>query len=111
MTCCCCDRPAVQLHHVCYRQTLRREWTPTAQWPTLRVLTDDPRNLVPVAHDCHGAHHNRSRPLMLNVLPDEAFVFARELLGAGPAFEYLRRRYAGEDQRLDDLLDGWKVAA
>jgi hypothetical protein len=64
----------------------------------------DLRNLVDVAHDCHGAHHARARPLPLWRLPDSVFEFARELLGAGKAYEYLRRRYCGADPRLEALL-------
>lgn len=66
----------------------------------------DKRNLVPVAHDCHGAHHARARPFPLRVLPDSVFEFAVELMGVGPAYEYLRRRYSGEDERLTALLFG-----
>jgi hypothetical protein len=36
--------------------------------------------------------------------PDSVYEFAEETLGAGPAYEYLRRRYAGPDARLDGLL-------
>jgi hypothetical protein len=32
------------------------------------------------------------------------YEFAEEVLGVGPAYEYLRRRYAGPDARLDGLL-------
>ena len=63
----------------------------------------DPRNLVPVAFACHGAHHGRSRPFELGALPDEVFEFTGELLGPA-GFDYLRRRYVGEDPRLDALL-------
>jgi hypothetical protein len=64
----------------------------------------DPRNLVPVTFACHGAHHGRSRPLPLRVLPDAVFEFAAELMGDGPAYEYLNRTYVGRDPRLDALL-------
>lgn len=64
----------------------------------------DGRNLVLIAHDCHGAHHSRARPLPLRVLPDSVFEFAAELMGAEAAFEYLRRRYTGKDPRLEALL-------
>lgn len=65
----------------------------------------DRRNLVPLGPRCHAAHHNRSRPLPLHRLPDSVFEFAAEVLGPGPAFEYLRRRYAGGDRRLEALLE------
>jgi len=67
-------------------------------------LCSDRRNLVWLAFDCHESHHARSRPLPLAVLPDSVFQFAEEVLGAGAAYNYLRRRYAGEDARLDALL-------
>lgn len=88
-----CRRRAAHAHHVVYRQELR--------WH--RGDPDDDRNLVPLCLACHGAHHNRQAPLPLRVLPDGAFAFAEDLLGAGAAYEYLRRRYAGEDMRLDAL--------
>lgn len=56
-----------------------------------------------MAFDCHLAHHGRSRVLPLERLPDSVFAFAVELLGPA-AFDYLRRRYGGEDVRLDALL-------
>jgi hypothetical protein len=59
---------------------------------------------VPVSFACHGAHHGRSRPLRLAVLPDAVFDFARELMGPA-AFDYLGRHYAGRDPRLDALLE------
>jgi hypothetical protein len=64
---------------------------------------DDPRNHVPVAFACHGNHHGRSRPFPLERLPDAVYEFAAELMGPA-AFDYLRRRYSGEDARLDALL-------
>jgi len=68
------------------------------------VLAADKRNLVWLAYDCHMAHHNRAPALTLAKLPDSVFEFAAELLGPGEAFEYLRRRYDGQDARLDALL-------
>lgn len=64
----------------------------------------DPRNLVDINHRCHERHHCRVAVLPLAVLPDSVFEFALELMGAGPAYEYLRRRYQGEDARLGELL-------
>jgi hypothetical protein len=91
---CGCEKRAVHEHHVCYAQTVRREGGDIR----------DKRNLVPMAFGCHAAHHNRSRPLSAWRLPDAVFEFARELLGAGAAYEYLARRYAGSDHRLEALL-------
>lgn len=92
-----------------YRQELRHhvprpELGPPDIVAELRLMRD-PRNLVPVGPDCHAAHHNRSRPLRLAMLPDSVFEFAAELLGPPAAFEYLRRRYDGGDGRLDALLE------
>jgi hypothetical protein len=91
---CGCGRRAVQSHHAVYEQHVR------SAGGSIR----DPRNLVPVAHGCHGAHHARSRPLAVHVLPDGVFEFASELMGAGAAYEYLSRRYSGCDPRLEALL-------
>lgn len=91
---CGCGRRAVHRHHVVYEQEVRR----------VGGSVRDARNLVPVAHDCHGAHHARARPLPVHVLPDSAFDFATELMGAPAAFEYLSRRYSGRDPRLEALL-------
>jgi carbon storage regulator len=99
---CGCGRRGVQRHHVIYRQELKRAALDKLAWLT---LVADHRNLVPLATDCHVSHHNRSRTLRLEVLPDSVFEFAEEVLGAGPGYEYLRRFYAGEDKRLDRLRD------
>lgn len=106
---CGCGQPADQLHHVVYAQECRREARTGGKDVALWVR--DRRNLVPVARNCHGAHHGRTRPLELRVLPDEVYAFARQLLGAGPAYEYLLRLYAGEDPRHDALLTEWETAA
>lgn len=90
---CGCGQRAVHLHHVVYQQHI-----PLAQ-------RDAAANLVPIAFHCHGAHHGRSRPLCLHLLPDEAYSFAAKVLGRGKAYEYLNRRYAGSDIRLERLLE------
>lgn len=90
---CGCGQRAVHYHHAVYEQHVEREGGDVK----------DPRNLVPVAFACHGAHHGRSRPFELAVLPDEVFTFAGDLLGPA-GFDYLRRRYVGDDQRLEALL-------
>jgi hypothetical protein len=69
-----------------------------------RALVGDVRNLVPVAFACHGQHHSRQAPLDLRVLPDSVFEFAAEVLGPGPAWSYLDRRYRGRDPRMDAML-------
>jgi hypothetical protein len=91
---CGCMRRAVHSHHVVYQQELRRRGGSTT----------DVRNIVRIAGKCHRWHHDRHVVLPLAVLPDGAFEFAVELMGAGAAYEYLRRRYAGEDPRLAALL-------
>jgi hypothetical protein len=110
-TCICgCGRQrGCQLHHVIYQQELRRivrETTLHGPPDIIRemALAGDRRNMVVVSPKCHAAHHNRSCPFRLADLPDEAFEFARWLLGAGRAYEYLHRRYDGSDPRLDVLL-------
>jgi hypothetical protein len=113
-TCICgCKQPAVARHHCIYEQELRRVYR-ARRVPPMRgglevdadwvALCDDPRNLVLVAFDCHSAHHGRSRPYPLAMLPDSVFEFAAEVLGLR-AHDYLRRRYGGSDSRLDALLD------
>lgn len=102
---CGCGRRAVQLHHVCYRQSLRHLDRPFSQ------LVKDKRNLVPCSKKCHERHHNRTRPYELSMLPDSVFEFAREVMGAGPAFVYLSRHYRGGDDRLDMLVSNESEAA
>jgi hypothetical protein len=90
-----CNQKSVHLHHVIYRQQLNRS----------KGDPKDERNLVSLCFSCHGAHHARSRVIPLTRLPDSVFVFAEELMGAGPAFNYLQRYYAGGDERLAMLLE------
>jgi hypothetical protein len=106
---CGCGARAVALHHVVYQQQLRvvaRQQRRDALERTLRerALVGDVRNLVPVAFACHGQHHSRQAPLDLRVLPDSVFEFAAEVLGPGPAWSYLDRRYRGRDPRMDAML-------
>lgn len=108
--CGCGRQRGVQWHHVVYKQEIRRvvaEQTEHGPPDIIRemALIADRRNLVPLGPKCHGAHHGRSRPLPLGLLPDSAFEFAGELLGPGRAYEYLKRRYVGSDPRLDALLE------
>ena len=90
--CILCGRRAVHMHHACYSQ-----WIP----PESR---QDTRNLVPTCFRCHERHHTRTCVFSLGLLPDSVFEFAVEVLGAGPAYERLRRTYRGEDRRLQALL-------
>lgn len=89
--CAQCHGRAVQLHHVLYRQHVPRE------------LLHDSRNLLPLCVDCHANHHG-IHSLSLRLLTDANYEFAREVKGAA-AYDYLRKRYGGDDPRLEALLD------
>jgi hypothetical protein len=93
MHCIGCGEAAVQLHHVVYRQHLRR----AGGDPSERV------GMVPVCLPCHAGQHG-THPLLLVTLPDTAIDWAVATLGPGPAYNYLRRHYAGPDPRLMALL-------
>jgi hypothetical protein len=112
-----CSARATARHHVVYKQELKRRWVSDIRqwiddpavvrvpWRKLRDLYDDERNLVPVCNRCHARTHSGVARLPLWVLPDSVYEFALELLGPGPAYEWLRRRYDGGDPRLDALLE------
>lgn len=123
MKCICgCKAKGVHEHHVVYEQIVERRYRELLRegaemrWPSEAAAKNDPRNLVWIAFGCHGGHHNvaghnsQSKKLRLDRLPDCCFEFAAELLGPGRAYEYLKRRYAGPDPRLDRLLDAWAAA-
>lgn len=111
MRCVCgCGQRAVHMHHAgLYVQDIRR--VPGRDRGERSRLMADGRNLVPVALSCHADHHNASRRLPLECLPDGVFAFASWLLGPGPAYELLSRRYSGVDPRLDALLAEWEAEA
>lgn len=92
-----CEYPAARAHHehhVVYRQHVRREGGDIY----------DPRNALRLCVSCHSSHHRRgSKIVPLAALRDENYEFAFELLGAA-AFDYLRRRYSGDDVRLHRWL-------
>lgn len=102
IACAACGRPATAHHHAVYQQELRRIARGPAEF---RAFRSDTRGFVACCDLCHNAHHARQSPFLLSVLGEEVFVFAEQIMGAGCAFEYLRRRYAGVDPRLDALLD------
>jgi hypothetical protein len=114
MECFCgCRERAVHAHHILYRaeitrihKTRLREGKATRP---LNVLLADDRNLAPAAFVCHGNHHAASQRYQLAALPDSAFEFAAEMMGVR-AHDWLRRRYGGEDPRLDALLETEAVA-
>jgi hypothetical protein len=91
-----CDRGVQQIdqHHAVYRQEV------------VRMGGDpwDQRDALALCKRCHSGHHSRGSVLPLAVLRDENFIFAAELLGGPVAYEYLRRRYSGDDPRLAALL-------
>lgn len=100
-------------HHVIYQQQLRKLTVRDVGPPDIAreiALIRDKRNLVPVALECHHAHHNGSRKLPLAVLPDGVFEFAGEVMGPGKAYDYLRRHYANDDPRHDALLAEWEAS-
>lgn len=112
---CGCPRRAVQRHHCVTQARLRQAAQEAARadpegpcWERrFGALRASQRNLVWIAVECHAAHHHhgvRQRRLRLAVLPDSVFEFAAEVLGAARAYNYLRRRYAGSDMRLEFLL-------
>lgn len=95
-----CGGRAIHQHHVVYRRHVEREhgdrWHP-----------DNALGLCVVHHgDAHG-----TRRLPVGVLRDANFAFSVALLGADRAYEYLRRRYTGDDARLSALLDAEALAA
>ena len=85
----------LEQHHVVYEQHVRVEGGNPG----------DPRDGLTLCTICHTRHHRRVATLRVAALRDENFDFARELLGGPKAYEYLRRRYAGEDGRLLALLN------
>jgi hypothetical protein len=87
-------RGCLAQHHICYAQTVGREDGDLF----------DPRNGMTLCTSCHLKHHNRHAVLPLTALPSPAFEYAAELLGPEKAYNYLQRRYAGDDPRLDALL-------
>jgi hypothetical protein len=93
-----CLNRAVHRHHVVYEQEIERRGGNKR----------DPRWFMALCMNCHFEHHNpgvdAERKLPLRLIPDEAIEAAYELMGAY-AYDYLRRRYRGEDARVDALLE------
>ena len=103
----CGEGRRLQAHHCVTQAELRRIAAgrdPDQSRIYAAKLCADYRNLIPLCPDCHHGHHARTRPLPLSVLPDSVFAFARQVMGDGRAYEWLRRYYVGEDPRLDELL-------
>lgn len=74
----------LQLHHIVYRQHVRKEGGD--EW--------DPRNGLTLCVACHVSHHKYGRVFPLILLPEVALEFAFDLLGPA-AGNYLPRRYSG----------------
>lgn len=90
----CVTGRAANSHHVVYEQELARRG----------LVLWDLRNHMPVCAFCHGMHHQRSKIIPLIFLTDENIEYAFESLGAH-AYDYLRQRYAGDDERLETALE------
>lgn len=95
----CKTTKAWQAHHVVQQQRLRREG----------VLENDSDNALRLcsgrADSCHERHTTGQERVPLSCLHDANFFFAARSLGPGPAYVYLRAQYAGDDPRLEALLD------
>lgn len=90
----CVVKRSAQSHHVVYEQELARRG----------LVLWDLRNQMPLCADCHEKHHKRGRPIPLIFLTDDNIEYAFEALGAF-AYDYLRQRYAGDDDRLEQALE------
>lgn len=93
----CIKRRADHSHHVVYERELRNRGLPS----------HDDRNLMALCSDCHYAHHNPGvrieAKLPLILLTDENIAYAFEVLG-DYAYDYLKARYRGHDDRLEARL-------
>lgn len=87
-------RGRLRQHHVVYEQVVIREGGDK----------NDPANSITLCDGCHEAHHAAGPgKLKLTAIPTAAVEFAFRLLGAR-AYDLLKRRYAGEDPRLEKEL-------
>lgn len=90
----CLTKRAAHSHHVVYEAELRNRGLPKY----------DKANLMALCVDCHFAHHKGlAGKIPLGLLTDENLDYAFNALGAY-AYDWLRRRYAGSDSRLDERL-------
>jgi len=100
--CAICNLNAHHWHHVVYEQHVEKHGGDTT----------DPRNLMPLCFQCHGAHHGRSKVIGLHKIPKAAIDFAHELLGAY-AGDYLARYYRAPHYLRDNhtsTVDGARAA-
>lgn len=93
--CAVCGRGSyLQRHHIIYQQHLE---------PKDRR---DGRNCLVICKACHDSHHNRQKPVLVELLPSSVFEFGVEVLGAERLYEYLRRYYTDDgDARLARLIE------
>jgi hypothetical protein len=85
-----------EAHHVVEKQECKKRGA--ALYDTRNAL-----RLCIGPGSCHGGQHTITN-VKLCVLTDDNLTFAFEVLGAG-AYDYLRRRYDGEDPRVDAMLN------
>ena len=83
-----------QPHHVVYEQHLKNVGAPVY----------DTRNAMRLCLKCHAAHHGRSVVIPLQVLTITHIEYAFAKLGPA-AYDYLHQRYAGDDPRIEEMLD------
>lgn len=81
-----------EAHHVVEQQELKRQKAPLHDTRCALRLCIGPGS-------CHGGQHTIKR-VQLTSLTDDNYEFAFEVLGTF-AYDYLRRRYSGDDRRLD----------
>jgi hypothetical protein len=86
-----CHKKKVHDHHVIYAQVVER----------MGGDVGDPDNALGICFDCHGTHHKQIKKLPISCLHDRNFDFAYTLLGLA-ATDYLRRHYAGDDERIPE---------
>ena len=96
MVCGYCGRAGHwEAHHAVQKQTCRRAGAPL----------HSPRNALRLCKRCHDRHTTHQDKVPMTALTDDNIAFAREYLGAGPAYEYFVRSYAGEDPRVTHLIE------
>ena len=87
----CGTEGRVRRHHVVREQDVRRlggdPWAlDNSLWVGVETLCG-----------CHGAHHSRSHPIPLPLVPDDAWLFAVRLFGSvDRTLDYFGRFYAPE---------------
>lgn len=87
----CFFKKATHSHHVTYEKELDARGLPLY----------DRRNFMALCNDCHYNHHHGQpeNKLPLVLLTDDNIAYAYEVLGPA-AYDYLRRKYSGDDHRV-----------